>query len=117
VNFLPYLNHGINFFEHNNFNLLSYALGAEDNKTTPQGRVPQREGKDKQHTHKNCLYGTQYMCSTCQDERVSGGPGCEQPFLQIMCSTCQDELVSGPPDCVQHAGQPVFHNEVFCLSG
>jgi hypothetical protein len=48
------------FFEHNNFDLLSYALGAEDNKTALQGRVPQREGKDKQHTHKNCLYGTQY---------------------------------------------------------
>jgi hypothetical protein len=48
------------FFEHNNLDLLSYALGAEDNKTAPQGRVPQTEGKDKQHTHKNCLYVTQY---------------------------------------------------------
>ncbi len=58
--FLPYLNHGISFSEHNNFDLLSYTLGAEDNKTAPQGRIPQREGKDKQHNHKNCLYDTQY---------------------------------------------------------
>jgi hypothetical protein len=37
------------FSKHYSFDLLSYALVAEDSKTAPQGRVPQNEGKDKQH--------------------------------------------------------------------
>jgi hypothetical protein len=52
------------------------------------------------------------MCSTYQDELVSGPPGCgqlaSQPVLHNQYSACQDELVSGSLGCGQPAGQPVL---------